>query len=299
MKLQITLSPLFIILFLNNVYAETPETLACKSALEKGDVADALVQASKALDSNKNDRDALICLGRALVAKDDLNGALTAFKQADAQVGDAVDKAVSAMLIGNAYAALKQYTPAIDSYNAASTQAKASKNMVYERASYIALGQLYSDKQQYHQALAQFQLANKLDENDNERGESFEKVALAYHNMNQHDAALEYQVKGYLMQDKVGTLDQRVHAGIALGRYYGLVKNYTSAENILNIMIKFASDQGGAYYEAIASCVLARVKFAEGDKEAANVLVARAKLIAKDTHDNALAEEIASEIAGM
>lgn len=295
MKLEITLILLFNLLIINNSYAKSNEASACQSALEKGDVTTALAQASSALAINKNDRDALICQGRGLAANDDFNGALNTFKQADALATDAFDKAVSSMLIGNAFKQLKQYEAAISSYQIASIQAKASKAPAYERASYNAIGNIHALNQQYKQALAQYTLGSQLAANDNERGESFEKIALMHHKMLEHDLALEFQVKGYAMQSKSGSLDEHANAGITLGRYYGLTKNFTSAENILNKMIQFAVDNGGAYYEAKASYVLAGVKQAKGEKESANALIEKAKTIAKSTQDKDLVAEIQQE----
>lgn len=296
MKLEVTLIVLFNLLFINNIYSKSNEASACQSALEKGDIATALAQASNALAINKNDQDALICQGRSLAANNDLNGALNAFKQADALAADAFDKAVSSILIGNTYKQLKQYEAAISSYQVASTQAKASKTPAYERASYNAIGNIHALNQQYAQALAQYTLGSHLAANDNERGESFEKIALMHHHMQQHNLALEFQVKGYAMQSKAGSLDEHANSGITLGRYYALTKSFTSAENILNKMIKFAVDNGGAYYEAKASYVLAGVKQAQGEKESANVLIEKAKTIAKNTQDKDLAAEIQQEL---
>lgn len=292
MKIEITLILLFNLLFLNNVYAKSDEATACQSALEKGDVATALTITKNALITNKNDRDLLICQGRSLAANDDLNSALNAFQQADAQAIEPLDKAITSMLIGNTYKLLKQYDKAITSYQSASAQAKISKIPSYERASYNAIGNVHALNQQYAQALAQYELGSKLAANDNERGESFEKIALIHHKMQQHDLALEYQVKGYAMQSKSGSLDEQANAGIVLGQYYALTKSYTSAEHILNKMIKLAVDNGGAYYEGKASYVLAGVKQAIGDKESARQLLDRAKAIAKETQDKDLEAEL-------
>ena len=299
MKLQVTLSLIIISLFFNDVYAESSGAAACKLALNKGDVPAALAQSNKAVNNNSQDKDALICQGRALAANDDFAAALAAFKLADAQSVDAFDKTVASMLIGNTYKALKQYDQAIASYSIASTQAKASKTVAYERVSYNAIGNIQALNQQYALALVQYTLASQLAANDNERGESYENIALMHHKMNHHDLAVEYQLKGYVMQSKSGSLDEHAHAGIELGRYYGLNKNYPSAENILNKMISFAIDNGGAYYEAKASCVLAMIKKAEGDESGANTLIEKAKIIAKNTHDTALENEIQQELQGL
>ena len=97
------------------------------------------------------------------------------------------------------------------------------------------------------------------------------------------------------MNETAGTLDQYAHSSIELGRYYAIEKKYTSAENILNKIINFAKEQGGAYFEAQGSYVLAKVKVATGDISTAKTLIERAKMIAKNTNDKLLDEEIDQE----
>lgn len=295
MKLQITLTSIFISLFFNNVYAISPDAADCNKAFEHGDITMATTAARKALGIDKNDRDALICQGRLLSAKDDLNGALAEFKAADEFSTDAFDKTVIALVMGHAYKAAKQLPQAISSYQQAIEFAQTAKHKGFERMSLVAIGDIYFQDKQYTQALEVFTSANKLDANDNERGESHEKIALTYHELNQHDLALESQLRAYFMHEKAGTLDQYAHSSIELGRYYTIEKNYVSAERILNKIINFAKKQGGAYFEAKGSVVLAQLKAAMGDTSSAKDLIAHAKLIAKNTNDKTLDEEINKE----
>ena len=295
MKLQTTLALIFSILFFNNVYAISPEVAACNQMLAKGDLKAALAQANALLKNDKNDKDALICQGRVLSANGDLDAALAAFKLADAQSADTYDQSIIALLSGHAYNSAKQYTLALANYQQTVVLARAAKNQSFGFMANNAMGDIYFQTQQYPLALAAYLAANKLTANDNERGESNEKVALTYHTLNQTNLALEYQIKAFIMLAAVGTLDQYAHSGIELGRYYTIEKNYVSAENVLNKIIKFAKEQGGAYYEAQGSYMLAKVKAATGDTDAAKGLVDYAKLIAKNTHDKALDEEISHE----
>lgn len=299
MKLQVTLSSILITLFFNNVYAASTEATACNQALEKGDSITALTLANKSLSSNKNDRDALVCQGRALSAKGDFKTALNSFNAATENSKDAFDKTISTLLAGHAYKALKQYEQAIASYKQTVTNAQAANNQAFVRIAHNAIGDAYFENNQLALALPEYMTGSKLAENDNERGESYEKIALTHHLMNQHDAALEYQIKAYLMNEQVATLDQYAHSSIELGRYYTITKNYTSAENVLNKIIKFAKEQGGAYFEAQGSYVLAKLKVATGDIPAAKALIAHAKLIAKNTNDKALDIEIDQETKGL
>lgn len=282
-------------LFFNNVYAVSDDAYACNKAYEQGDLANASTLAAKALNASKNDRDALICQGRTLSAQGNLESALAAFKSADKLSTDAFDKTIIALITGHAHKNAKQYEQAILSYQQSLEQAGLAKSKAFERVSHLGIGNVYFETRQYAPALKSYLTGNKLDANDNERGESFEKIALTYHLLNQHELALEYQVKAFFMHEKSGTLDQFAHSSIELGRYYAAVKNYASAENTLNKIIKFANEQGGAYYEAQGYYVLAQVKAATGDIQAAKALIEKAKLIAKNTNDIALADEITKE----
>jgi tetratricopeptide (TPR) repeat protein len=291
-KLQITFIITLNSLFLNNVYAESQGAEACNKAYYQGDVINAISLANQALSHHKSDKDALVCQGRALSAKGDLDAALSAFKEAEQLSTDALDKLLISVFTGQAYKAAKQYEQAISSYQSSLQQARIAKFVAYERASQHAIGDVYFALNQFDDALVAYLAASKLDANDNERAESYEKTALTYHTTNQHDLALEYQLKAYFMYGKSGTLDQYAEASIELGRYYAIVKNYVRAENILNKLIDFAKEQGGAYFEAKGSYVLAQVKVSAGDQSAAKALVEHAKSIAKATNDKALDEEI-------
>lgn len=295
MKLQVSLSILLITLFINNVYAISLESTACKQAYDQGDAKTALAQASKALNINKKDNDALLCQGRTHATMGDFSNALVSFKLAETLASNAYDKAVATLLTGNAYKSLKQYDAAISSYQQTILHANAANNQFFERLAHNGIGDVYSEKDQLAQGLVEYELGNKLAANDNERAESFEKLALAYHNLNKNSLALEYQIKAYLMNETAGNLDQYAHSSIELGRYYAIEKKYASAENVLNKIIKFAKEQGGAYFEAQGSYILAKVKVATGDMPAAKALIANAKMIAKNTHDKLLDEEIDQE----
>ena len=133
-------------LLFNHAFAMSSETASCNQALEKGDVESALTIASKALSKNKNDKEILLCQGRGLAAKEDFNGALTAFKLADQLTTDAGEKAIASFLMGRTYNSNKQFEPAIASYQQAASHAKAAKNSAYERASYNAIGNVHAEK---------------------------------------------------------------------------------------------------------------------------------------------------------
>ena len=295
MKLKSTLTILPILLFINNVYAVSDDAHKCNNAYSEGDYKTADQAAQAALKANPADREALICQGRVASDLGNLNSALTAFQNADKLSNHPLDKAVISLISGHAYLSAKQYEKASASYQNALDQAVAARHQPMARSSHLGLANVQFESKQYQTALNTYMTAQKLDANDNDRGQSYEKIAETYHMLEQHDLALEYQIKAYFMHEKAGTMDQFAHTSIELGRYYLAVKNYARAEFTLNKIIKFARDNGGAYYEAKGLALLAQTKAASGDTEAAKTFVAQAKSAAKVANDAALDAEIHQE----
>jgi len=295
MKLKSTLTILPILLFINNVYAVSDDAHKCNNAYSEGDYKTADQAAQAALKANPADREALICQGRVASDLGNLNTALTAFQNADKLSSHPLDKAVISLISGHAYLSAKQYEKASASYQNALDQAVAARHQPMARSSHLGLANVQFESKQYQTALNTYMTAQKLDANDNDRGQSYEKIAETYHMLEQHDLALEYQIKAYFMHEKAGTMDQFAHTSIELGRYYLAVKNYARAEFTLNKIIKFARDNGGAYYEAKGLALLAQTKAASGDTEAAKTFVAQAKSAAKVANDAALDAEIHQE----
>ena len=299
MKLEKTLITAFIIMVFNDALAGNYSASECNKLLNAGNTPAAIDYSKAMLSINGSDKDALLCQGRAYYAADDLNKALVAFELAEKNSNNELDKIVAVFLKANASYAMKQKDQALASYQKALKQSQMIANKAMERLALNAIGDISNNDKDYQAALDWYFQGFKLAANDNERGESAEKVAGAYHALNKDDLALEYQIKAYLMHDRVGTPDQYAQSSILLGQYYAIVKNYDNAEKTLNKLIKFANEQGGEYYEAKASYVLAKVELARGDTEKATKLIDKAKLIAKRTQDWALEKEIEKEIQGL
>jgi tetratricopeptide (TPR) repeat protein len=299
MKLEKTLITAFILMVFNDALAGNYSASECNKLLNAGNTPAAIDYSKAMLSINGSDKDALLCQGRAYYAADDLNKALVAFELAEKNSNNELDKIVAVFLQANASYAMKQKDQALASYQKALKQSQMIANKAMERLSLNAIGDISNNDKDYQAALDWYYQGFKLAANDNERGESAEKVAGTYHALNKDDLALEYQIKAYLMHDRVGTPDQYAQSSILLGQYYAIVKNYDNAEKTLNKLIKFANEQGGEYYEAKANYVLAKVELARGDTEKATKLIEKAKLIAKRTQDAALEKEIEKEIQGL
>jgi tetratricopeptide (TPR) repeat protein len=295
--MNVKLAGLFvtILMFAQTTFALTPEEVACNQSIEARNAAKALTQSETLLKSNQKNAAAWICQGRAYNILNKEVEALHAYQQAETHANAYYDKAVASLLAGHTYKHNQKSTEAIARYQQTIVYADTAKNKALALSGYANIGDVYVESKQLNLALEAYLKANEFSANDNERGETLEKIAATYHALKQDDLALEYQLKAQILMEKVGTLDQYAGSTVTLGRYYILNKNYDNAERILNKIIKFSKDQGGAYYEAQGSYVLAQLKAAKNDLPAAKVLVDYAKSIAKTTHDAALEDEINQE----
>jgi tetratricopeptide (TPR) repeat protein len=156
------------------------------------------------------------------------------------------------------------------------------------------LGETFALSGDLNQALAHYQTGAKLAMNDNERADSYERLASAYQALAQYDQAIEYQLKAVVMQKMAGDLDQYANASLVLGKIYITAKDYVGAERTLNKLLQFCKDNGGAYYEAKTDIYLAQSKAGSGNIEAARMHLSDASTIAKNIHANDLIAEIDS-----
>ena len=299
-----TLIKLFIVLFfisfnLNNIVhaKDLPEkTFACNSALDKGNIASAIVVSDEILQLEPNNRDGLLCKGRALGAQGKYDAALSALEMAAKQSKPGFEEIISHLLIANLHKQNNKNAEAIASYEKSLKVSEAEKNDKFRLINHNLMGEAHMQNNDLNAALASYLAGSKLTKNDNERADSFERLGITYSALGQHDLAIEYQLKGMLMQQKSGTLDQFADASLALGKVYANAKEYPQAEKTYAKLIQFAKDNGGAYYEAKASYDLAQMKAASGDTNNAKALMGDALKLAKNIGDTGLATAIETSI---
>lgn len=276
-------------------FALNDEEIACNKSLDAADGKKALLQAEKLLKQNPNNTAALLCQGRAFHLIGNSEAAIKSYTLAETTTKDLYDQAVATILAGNIYKRMQQYPEALARYNQGLVYAQKAKNNALMLAAYLGSADVYAAKNDASLALENYQNAYSYGANDNERGETLEKVAAAHAVLKQYEQAVEQELKAYIMLERSGTLDQFASASVTLGRYYLLNKDYAASEKILNKIIKFAQENGGPFYEAQGSYVLAQVKAAQNDKASAKTLVESALAIAKITQDKELEAEIVRE----
>jgi tetratricopeptide (TPR) repeat protein len=287
---------LFFITFnLSNIaYAQdfSEKNAACNLALDKGNVATAIVISDEILKQEPSNHNALLCRGRALGTQGKYDEALNAFELAAKQSKPGFDEIITYLLIGNLHLENKKYTDAIASYEKSLKISEAEKNDKFKLINHNLIGEAQAQNNDLNAALASYLAGSKLTKNDNERADSYERLGTTYSALGQHDLAIEHQLKGVIMQKKSGTLDQYANASLALGKVYEKAKEYQNAEKTYTKFIQFAKENGGAYYEAKASYELAQIKVLSGDTASAKVLLADALKMANNLGERDLASEI-------
>ena len=295
-KLQITLITSFITLFslsFNvNADALSDKIAACTAAMNNGDLAGAISASNDILKLDSKNRDGLLCKGRALGAQGEYSEALTTLEMAAKESQPGFEQIISHIFIGNLHKNNNKYAAAIAAYNASLKISEAEKNDKFKRINLNLMGDTHTQNNDLNAALASYQAGSMLAMNDNERAENFEHLGATYSALNLHDAAIEYQLKATLMQERAGTRDDYANATLALGRVYTQAKDYPAAENTYAKLIKFSKDNGSAYYETKANYGLAQTKAAEGDNNTAKSMMTDALKVAKNMGEADLAAEI-------
>ena len=295
---QLTLISIVNLLFLFSLSAianttEVTEKLGeCTVALNKGDLNTAVKSSTDLLKLDPKNHDGLQCKGRALGAQGKYAEAVSALEASAANTTDGFEQIISYLFLGNLYKDNNKNAEAIAAYKNSIKVCELEKNDKYKRISLNLMAEAQAQNKDFNATLTSYLAGSKLAMNDNERADSFERLASTYKALGQYDQAIEYQIKGVSMQQKAGTLDQYANANLALGAIYIAAKDYAKAEKTFTNLAKFSNDQGGAYFEAKADVGLAQTKRASGDATAAKVFADKAKTIAKETKDNALEQEI-------
>ena len=295
-----TLTLIYSLLFFMSISSNADETAdkvsACNAALNRGDLASAISASDAILKHAPNHREGLLCKGRALGAQNNYDAALNTLEMAAKQSKSGFDEILSHIFIGNLHKNNNKNMEAIASYEKSIKICEAEKNDKFKRINLNLIGEAHLQNNNLNAALANYLAGSKLALNDNERADSYERLASTYSTLGQHDSAIEYQLKAVLMQQKAGTLDDYANASYSLGLIYEKAKEYSNAEKSYFKLLQFSKDNGGAYYEAKASYALGKVKTITGDTERAKTAMTDALAIARTIGETKLTSEIETSL---
>ncbi len=292
-----TLTILLLISFNANADALSDKVSACNAALNKADASSALTNADEILKLQSNNRDGLLCKGRALGALGKYDEALSALQTAEKQSQPGFEQVLAHIFIGNLHKNNNKIAEAIASYEASIKITDTERDMgKFKRVNLKLIGDAHVQNKDFIAALTRYTAASKLAMNDNERADDFERLASTYSALGKNNEAIEYQLKATLMHDKSGTREQFANASVALGRVYEVAKDFPAAENTYRKLLKFSKDNGSAYYETLANYGLAQTKAASGDTAGAKIMLADASAMAKNIGETDLAAEIEASL---
>lgn len=269
---------------------------SCNQAIVEGDASKALAYAEQVLKQDKSNHDAQLCKGRAYGGTGRLNEALAALQAAEKVSTTPLEHIVALTLIGNVQKDAGRPTEALASYRQSLAISQTEKEERFVRINLNQIGATQAASNQLDAALESYMAGSKLSANDNERADSFARIASTYSSLGKHDQAIEYQIKALLMEERGGDLSHYANAGLEMGRIYTAANEYANAEKAINKIVKLSKDQGGAYWEAKSYYYLALNKVASGDPQAAKPLLIDAKQISEEIGAQLLADEVSQEI---
>lgn len=296
MNLKSTLTIPFILLNLlsfNASYAAVSDAIkSCNAAVNQGDADTALKQAKAILQNNNKNHEGLICKARAHAIKSEHEAALQTFDEALLATDDAFSQVITYILIGNLHQDNDKTDAAIAAYKNSLAICSKTGNQTYTRINHNLIGDSYKKAGDLKTAIESYKSSVAVANNDNERADSFGRLAAAYHAVGDHNKAIEFQLKSTVMQQKAGTLTEYAEALLSLGQFQFDAKEYVSAKRTYQKLLKLSKDNGGAYYEASANYKLAEALAADGDKSMAKTHMTDALALAKKIGATSLAAEI-------
>lgn len=272
---------------------------ACNQARAAGDYAAAVTQAEIALQDGAGKREAYLCLGRAQGELGNHAAALAALQAAEQLSSQPMERMVALTLLGNQYRTAKDYTQAQACYERSLAIAREEKNSRFQLININQIGESRAGAGDQEGALTLYQQGLQLAANDNERADSYARIAAAHSALGHHDQAIEQQIKAVLLEERSGDLDHYAHANVELGRICLAAKAYGDAEKWLNKFVPVMVQNDSAYWEARARHLLGQVSAARGDTKAAAEQYAQARALAGKIGDQQLLQEIGQAASAM
>lgn len=292
-----------LIIFSNIAQADTGDSAsnikACNQVLSEGDATKALIYAEQALKQNKTNRDALLCKGRAHAGLGQHDEAFAALQAAEKLSTTPLEHMVTLTLIGNTQKNAKLYPKALEAYRQSLSIAQAEKDKRFERINLNQIGDVLVESGQLDAGLESYLAGNKLSANDNERADSFSRIAAAYSGMGKHDLAIEYQVKAAFTEGRVGDQDHQANAYLELGRIYTAAAQYGKAESAIDKTTRLSKEQGSPFWEAKSYYYLALAKAANNQSPAAKALLTDAQRICEKIGEQELDDKIKQALANL
>jgi len=290
--------PFFILIFIAPCSGAADISLGgqkCQQSLNAGEFSQAISQANAALKVLPEDRDAILCLGRAQGGAGHHDAAVAAFQTADKLSKSPLEHAIAQMHLGNQYRSVKDFPDALGSYKQSLAMAHVEKVNRYEMIAYNLIGETLQESGDFSGAIDAANHGLKLAANDNERADSYAHLAAAYNAKGEHDQAIGYQLKSVVLEERSGDLDHYAHASLQLGLIYLEAGQFSETDKVLGKLLPVVTQAGDGYWEASIYEMQGRVRYAQGKGEEGTDLFRRAVELARKIG----AEELAKEFEEM
>lgn len=271
------------------------EVEACTKALAAGDYAQALRHASASIGIANTNRATYLCQAGVYARQNDHANAINALQTADKLSKLPIEHSVALTLIGNQHLALRAFDQALEHYRRSLEIARETGNKHFEMINLNQIGEALEGKTDYKSALENYLPALKLAANENERADCNARIAAAYSVIDEHDKAIEHQIKALFLEESSGDFDHYSNASLELGRIYLHARQYDNAEKTLGRALEKIRKAGDPYWEAKGNYYLAQVKRGQGDSQTASALLDSAKQQAEKIGASDLAALISAQ----
>ena len=285
---QLTLITFFNLLFFNNVFAYNSEN-DCEKELSKNDYAKAKQEAEKLI--NNDPFSGNFCMAKVLFSENKAQESIALFEKTEKLAQHPADQMLSIMFKGLAYKENNDLKQALSIFTTGYETAKLgnSKFVQFERRFLIQMGDVKEKEKDNEKAYEYFAMALKSSSNDDERAESYDRLAQSAASQGFYDRAREYSLKGSIMYQKSGYLGEFAELTILKGEYEVLDNDYDKGIRTLKDLEELCIEAGGDYY--LAKTYLKLYKLSKEDKD---VYLAKAKEVATRIGANDLIKDINS-----
>ena len=262
---QFTLILLFKLLFINNIYAYNLEN-NCEKAIQGNNFKAATDEAIKL--SKDNAFDGEFCLGKVFVNENKLDDGIKQFEKSEKLAQHPADQLLAIMFKGLAYKEKNDLNQAFNVFNTGYETAKLgnSKFVQFERRFLIQMGNIQETLKKHEDAYESYAKSLKASSNDEERAESYDKLARSAAHLKYYDRAREYSLKGSVLYKKTGYLGEYAELTLLKAEYEVLDDAYDLAMNTLEELEKLCIDAGGEYY--LAKTYIQLHKLSKDNKDA-------------------------------
>ena len=285
---QLTLITFFNLLLLNNVFAYNNEN-NCEKELSNNDYAKAKQEAEKLI--NNDPFSGNFCMAKVLFSENKAQESIDLFEKSEKLAQHPADQMLSIMFKGLAYKENNDLKQALSIFTTGYETAKLgnSKFVQFERRFLIQMGDVKEKEKDNEKAYEYFAMALKSSSNDDERAESYDRLAKCAANQGFYDRAREYSLKGSMMYKKSGYLGEFAELTILKGEYEVLDNDYEKGIRTLKELEELCIEAGGDYY--LAKTYLKLYKLSKEDKD---VYLAKAKEVATRIGANDIIKDINS-----